>query len=78
MREWGCGEAGTRKARASHSSGMRGPSPDGYARKSAASGAAGPEAVQRPLISEPTTFSLSAFGPRVSATEPERTSSMMP
>ena len=32
----------------------------------------------RPLISEPITFSLSAFGPRVSATEPERTSSMMP
>lgn len=34
--------------------------------------------VQRPLISEPITFSLSAFGPRVSATEPERTISMMP
>gem|GEM_PF-4051676 len=33
---------------------------------------------QRPVISEPMTFSLSAFGPRVIATEPERTSSMMP
>ena len=29
-------------------------------------------------ISEPSTFSLRAFGPRVTATAPERTSSMMP
>ena len=34
--------------------------------------------VQRPVISEPSTFSLRAFGPRVTATAPERTSSMMP
>ena len=36
------------------------------------------DADQRPVISEPSTFSLSAFGPRVTATAPERTSSMMP
>ena len=34
--------------------------------------------IQRPVISLPTTFSLSARGPRVIATAPERTSSMMP
>ena len=36
------------------------------------------QAVQRPVISEPSTFSLSAFGPRVTATAPERTSSITP
>ena len=36
------------------------------------------QVVHRPVISEPSTFSLSAFGPRVTATAPERTSSMMP
>ena len=36
------------------------------------------QTVQRPVISEPSTFSLSAFGPRVTATAPERTSSITP
>lgn len=33
---------------------------------------------QRPVTSEPTTFSLRARGPRVTATAPERTSSITP
>ena len=40
-------------------------------------GARSPEG-QPALLSVPVTSSLSAFGPRVSATEPERTISMMP
>lgn len=35
-------------------------------------------APQRSEISEPTTFSLSALDPRVTATAPERTSSITP